>query len=173
MASLMIALCFWICLPASAQDCPNPWGSVANKMSEVRPVIIPEDIRLCLPPGFVPHKIDGGMAFYDPDDVEGKRGKLGLAVSIDGKYRKPDSEEEYERVRSWLCGLANTSLGTICSLTSLQGQQFVLLKSLEIGTYTESYLQMGNGYLLALSAEAPNDETLSLLRAVIQEVKLP
>jgi hypothetical protein len=113
------------------------------------------------------------VAFFDPDDNQGKRGRLGLAVTTGKKYRKPDTEEEYERVKSWLCSLANTSTGTSCSMTRLQGKLFVLLKGLEIGTHTESYFQMGDGYLLALSAEAPNEEALALLRAVIWEVRLP
>jgi len=49
----------------------------------------------------------------------------------------------------------------------------VVLKGLEVGSHTESYFHMGNGYLLALTAEAPNDETLASLRAVIQEVRIP
>jgi hypothetical protein len=96
-----------------------------------------------------------------------------LAVSHDPKYREPEKDEEYERVKAWLCNLANTSVGTSCSITRLRGSLFVLLRSLELGSHTESYFHMGNGYLLALSAEAPNEEALALLRAVIQEVRLP
>ena len=96
-----------------------------------------------------------------------------MAVSADGKYRKPDTDDEYEKIKSWLCSLANTSVGTSCSMTRLQGSRFVLLKGLEIGTHTESYFQMGDGYLLAISAEAPTEEALAQLRTVIQEVRLP
>jgi hypothetical protein len=172
-AFLMVVSCLLSCSPCSAQECGNPWGGEAEKKPGAGLVIIPENIRLCLPPGFVPHEKDGGLAFYVPDDFEGKKGRLGLAVSADGKYRKPDTDEEYERIKSWLCSLANTSAGTSCTMTRLQGTPFVLLKGLEIGTHTESYFQMGDGYLLALSAEAPNEEALALLRAVIQEVRLP
>lgn len=173
MAFLVFASCLWSCSPCSAQDCGNLWGGAAEKKPGAGPVIIPKYVRLCLPHGFIPHEKDGGLAFYDPDDVEGKKGRLGLAVSDDGKYRKPYTDEEYERIKSWLCSLANTSAGTSCTMTRLQGTPFVLLKGLEIGTHTESYFQMGDGYLLALSAEAPNEEALALLRAVIQEVRLP
>ncbi len=173
MAFLMFASCLWSSLPSSAQECGNPWGGGEERKPGAGTAIIAEDIRLCLPPGFVPQEKESGLAFYDPDDVEGKKGRLGLAVSADGKYRKPDTDAEYDKIKSWLCSLANTSAGTSCSLTILQGSRFVLLKGLEIGTHTESYFQMGDGYLLVLSAEAPTEEALAQLRAVIREVRLP
>ncbi len=173
MAFLMLASSLWNWSPCFAQDCGNPWGGTAERRPGAGPAIMPEDIRLCLPPGFIPQEKDGGLAFYAPDDIEGKKGRLGLAVSADGKYRKPETDAEYEKIKAWLCSLANTSAGTSCSMTRLQGSTFVLLKGLEIGTHTESYFQMGNGYLLALSAEAPTEEALALLRAVIREVRLP
>ena len=156
-----------------AEGCENPWGKAPSGSSAGSGVVTPEDVQLCLPPGFIPDKKDGGFAFYDPNDNDGKKGRLGLAVINDSKYRAPDKDEEYERIKVWLCNLANSSMGTSCSITRLQGGLFVVLKGLEIGSHTESYFHMGNGYLLALTAEAQNDETLASLRSVIQEVRLP
>jgi len=173
MTLVIFASCLWSCSTPAARDCDNPWGGATERRPGGGPAVIPEDVRLCLPPGFIPQEKDGGLAFYDPDDIEGKKGRLGLAVSADGKYRKPNTDEEYEKIKSWLCSLANTSAGTSCSMIRLQGVRLVLLKGLEIGTHTESYFQMGDGYLLALSADAPTEKALAELRVVIQEVRLP
>ncbi|HYQ48487.1 MAG TPA: hypothetical protein VEP69_05435 [Thermodesulfovibrionales bacterium] len=133
----------------------------------------PEDIRLCLPPGFSAQEKEGGFAFSDSNDTKGEQGMIGIAVTVDSKYQHPTSRDEYERVKSWLCNLANTSMGTVCSLTEINGFIFVLLKGLEVGSHTESYIHMGNGFLLALTAEAPTGEALSRLRTVIAGVHLP
>jgi hypothetical protein len=159
---------------AIAGGCENPWGKAASEgRSAASGTVTHEHVQLCLPVGFVPENKEGGMAFSDPKDTEKKRGRLGLAVAVDGKYREPERDEEYEGIKAWLCSLANTSVGTSCSIVRLGGSLFVLLRSLEIGTHSESYFHMGNGYLLALSAEAPNEEALALLRPVIQGVRLP
>ena len=158
---------------ASAGDCENPWGKALPDKGAGSETITPGDVQLCLPMGFVPENREAGVAFSDPKDAEGKRGRLGLAISLDRKYQESDKDEEYERIKIWLCNLANTSVGTSCSIVRLKGVLFVLLHGLEVGTHTESYFHMGNGYLLALSAEAPDEDTLAVLRAVIREVKLP
>jgi hypothetical protein len=98
---------------------------------------------------------------------------LGIAVTLDSKYRHSDSKDEYERIKAWLCNLANISVGTVCSITEIRGSLFVLLRGLEINSHTESYIHMGNGYLLALSAEAPTGKALEQLRAVIRDARLP
>ena len=170
---ILAAFCMDSGRSASAGECENPWGRAGSDQGTGSAAITPEDIRLCLPAGFIAEKKEGGVAFSDPKDTEGKKGRLGLAISADQKYQKPERDDEYERIKAWLCSLANTSVGTSCSIVRLGGAPFVLLKSLEVGTHTESYFHMGNGYLLAVSAEAPNEETLALLRAVIQEVRLP
>lgn len=169
---LLISLLFHYDL-AVAQDCGNPWGGNPGERSAGARVTKPEDVRLCLPPGFVAEEKEGGIAFSDPNDSKKEQGKMGIAVTVDSKYRKPESSDEHERVKAWLCNLANTSMGTICSITEINGVTFVLLKGLEIGSHTESYIHMGNGYLLALTAEAPTGEALSRLTTVIRGARLP
>ncbi|NJD56235.1 MAG: hypothetical protein FIA94_07515 [Nitrospirae bacterium] len=170
---LLLALFSYRDSSCFAQECGNPWGGNPGEISAGAPVTKPEDVRLCLPPGFVPENKDGGIAFSDPNDSKGEQGRLGIAVTVDSKYRKPESSDEYERVKAWLCNLANTSMGTVCSISEINGVFFVLLKGLEIGSHTESYIHMGNGYLLALTAEAPTGESLSRLRMVINGACLP
>ena len=164
--SLVESACF-------AQDCGNPWGGKTGEKPARSPVTKPEDVRLCLPAGFVPEEKEEGFAFSDPKDSKGEQGRMGIAVTLDSKYRHSDSKDEYERIKVWLCNLANTSIGTVCSVIEIRGSLFVLLKELQINSHTESYIHMGDGYLLALTAEAPTSEAMEQLRAVIHGARLP
>jgi hypothetical protein len=44
---------------------------------------------------------------------------------------------------------------------------------LQVSVHTEAYIRIGNGYMLAITAEAPNDDALAVLKAVIQEAVIP
>ena len=164
--SLVASACF-------AQDCGNPWGGKSREKPAGSPVTKPEDVHLCLPAGFVPAEKEGGFAFFDAKDSKGEQGRLGIAVTLDSQYRHSDSTDDYVRIKAWLCNLANTSVGTVCSVTEIRGSLFVLLKGLEINSHTESYIHMGDGYLLALTAEAPTSEAMEQLREVIHGARLP
>jgi hypothetical protein len=156
-----------------AQACENPWGSVSenNKTRVDLPKV--ENVRLCLPDGFAGVMSEDGVNFKDPNDAAGTRGSLGIAITPGSNYSYSDNEMDYHGLEGWLCQLANISAGTRCAIIRLKGNLFVLLKGLGIGVYSEIYIHTGNGYMLALTAEAPNESTLSSLRAVIQDTNIP
>lgn len=154
--------------------CENPWGGVAAQDQKQRSGVPgPEDVRLCLPPGFIPEAKERGFVFRDPNDGAGARGRLGLAVTPDSQYKHSDSMEDYEKLKAWLCHLSNISEATLCTVTKIQGNLYVLLKGLQVSVHTEAYIRIGNGYMLAITAEAPNDDALAVLKAVIQEAVIP
>lgn len=156
-----------------AQACENPWGNVSGNLKTRAGLPKAEDVGLCLPSGFAGVVREDGVSFRDPNDSAGSRGRLGVAISPGSNYQYSDDETDYHRFEGWLCQLANISAGTRCAITRLKNNLFVLLKDLGIGAYSEIYINTGNGYMLALSAEAPNEAALSLLRAVIQDANIP
>ncbi|MDP2156118.1 MAG: hypothetical protein Q8K68_00215 [Nitrospirota bacterium] len=166
------AVLFFGSVMTAAQACENPWGSVSeDKMRAGLPKV--QEVRFCLPAGFVEEVREDGVSFRDPNDAAGSRGRLGAAISPGSNYQYSDNEKDYQRLQGWLCQLANISAGTRCAITRLKGNLFVLLKGLGIGVYSEIYIHTGDGYMVALTAEAPSESVLSSLRAVIQDANLP
>jgi len=156
-----------------AEACENPWGSEAANSQPRAGVPKPEDVRLCLPAGFSGVVGEEGVSFRDPKDSTGSKGSLGIAISPGSNYKYSDKEADYQRLQGWLCQLANISSGTRCTITRLKDDLFVQLKSLGIGVYSEVYIHTGDGYMLALTAEGPNEAALSSLRTVIQGANIP
>ncbi len=173
MTVLVLASLFPGSMPSFAHACDNPWGSRAGNTKMLTGLPKLEDVRLCLPAGFAGQVKEGGVSFSDPSDSAGVRGSLGLAISPGSNFSASDSEMEYQRLKGWLCQLANLSAGTLCTITRLKDNYFVLLKGLGINVYSEVYVHTGNGYMLALTAEAPSDAALSALRPVIQDADIP
>lgn len=156
-----------------AQACENPWGNVSGNHKARAGLPKVEDVGLCLPSNFAGVVREDGVSFRDPNDAAGSRGRLGVAISPGSNFQYSDDEADYHRLEGWLCNLANISAGTRCAITRLKGNLFVLLKGLELGTHSEVYIHTGNGYMLALTAEAPSEAALSLLRAVMQDANIP
>lgn len=159
--------------PAEAEVCENPWGSMAANPQPRAGLPKVEDIRLCLPAGFSGVVGEEGVSFRDPKDSTGSKGSMGIAISPGSNYKYSDKEADYQRLQGWLCQLANISSGTRCTITRLKDDLFVQLQSLGIGVYSEVYIHTGDGYLLALTAEAPNEAALSSLRTVIHGANIP
>ena len=158
--------------PAGAATCENSWGSAAKSQPRAG-VPKAEDVQLCLPAGFSVVIGEEGVSFRDPNDSTSSKGSLGIAISPDSTYSYSDKESDYLKLQGWLCQLANVSAGTRCTIIRLKNNLFVMLKSLGIGVYSEVYIHTGNGYMLALTAEAPNESALSLLRTVIEDANIP
>ena len=158
---------------AVAQVCENPWGNALPHNNLRSETLKPEDVRLCLPAGFIPESKDDGIMFRDPADTKGARGRIGLAISVDSKYKHSDIMEDYEKLKIWLCQLSNITAGTLCSVTKIQGQLYVLLKGVQVGVNSEAYIHIGNGYMLALTAEAPDDAAYAILSAVLRGAIIP
>ncbi len=167
------AVLFFGSVMTAAQACDNPWGSVSedHKMRAGLPKV--QEVRFCLPAGFVGEVREDGVSFRDPNDAAVSRGRLGVAISPGSNYQYSNDEMDYQRLQGWLCQLANISAGTRCAITRLKGNLFVLLKGLALGAHSEVYIHTGNGYMLALTAEAPSEAVLALLRAVIQDTNIP
>ena len=158
---------------AVAQVCENPWGNALTNDNLRSEALKPEDVRLCLPAAFIPESKDDGIMFRDPADTKGARGRIGLAISVDSKYKHSDIMEDYEKLKIWLCQLSNVTAGTLCSVTKIQGKLYVLLKGVQVGVNSEAYIHIGNGYMLVLTAEAPNDAAYAILSAVIRGAIIP
>ena len=158
---------------AVAQVCENPWGNALTNDNLRSEALKPEDVRLCLPAGFIPESKDDGIMFRDPADTKGVRGRIGLAISVDGKYKHSDIMEDYEKLKIWLCQLSNITAGTLCSVTKIQGKLYVVLKGVQVGANSEAYIHVGNGYMLALTAEAPDDAAYAILSAVLRGATIP
>ena len=158
---------------AVAQVCENPWGNALTNDNLRSEALKPEDVRLCLPAAFIPESKEDGIMFRDPADTKGARGRIGLAISVDSKYKHSDVMEDYEKLKIWLCQLSNVTAGTLCSVTKIQGKLYVLLKGVQVGVNSEAYIHIGNGYMLVLTAEAPNDAAYAILSAVIRGAIIP
>jgi len=158
---------------AVAQVCDNPWGTALQNNNLRSETLKPEDVHLCLPAGFIPESKEDGILFRDPADTKGARGRIGLAISVDTKYKNSDLVEDYEKLKMWLCQLSNISAGTLCSVTKIQGKLYVVLKGVQVGANSEAYIHVGNGYMLALTAEAPDDAAYAILSAVLRGATIP
>jgi hypothetical protein len=158
---------------AVAQVCDNPWGTALQNNDLRSATLKPEDVHLCLPAGFIPESKEDGILFRDPADTKGTRGRIGLAISVDTKYKNSDLVEDYEKLKMWLCQLSNISAGTLCSVTKIQGKLYVVLKGVQVGANSEAYIHVGNGYMLALTAEAPDDAAYAILSAVLRGATIP
>ncbi len=158
---------------AAAEVCGNPWGTALPAGSPGSETLKPEHVRLCLPAGFTAEARENSVVFRDLTDAKGARGRIGLAVSADRSYKHSDSREDYEKLKVKLCQLSNATAGTLCSVTQMQGKFFVVLKGLQAGVFSEVFFHIGDGYLLALTADAPDSDAYAVLQAVVQGAIVP
>ena len=158
---------------ADAESCENLWGGSQSSSDLSSETLKPEHVRLCLPLRFIPEPREDGVVFRDPSDTNGSRGRIGLAIATDSKYAYSDVMEEYERLKITLCQLSNVTAGTLCSVTKIQGKLYVALKGLQVGVYSEAFIHVGKGYMLALTAEAPDSAAYLVLRTVLQSAVIP
>jgi len=151
-------------------ECANPWGGSSRTSNSPER----EQVRLCLPEGFSPvGEENGALAFRDES---ASCGTLYISISKDSQYHGTDDPKEYAKLKDWLLALMKSSSETKIlgsEMVTIDGKRFVAIRAAAKGKVSESSFHIGNGYLLALSAEAPNEAVLSTLGNVIRAAEIP
>lgn len=151
-------------------ECANEWGGASRTSTPPER----DQIRLCLPKGFSPVGEENGALAFRDESVS--RGSIYLSISPDSQYRGSNDPKDYKKLEELFVSLMKSSPETkilSSEIVTIDGKRFVTIRATAKGKISESSIHIGNGYLLALSAEAPTEAALSTLSAVIRVAGIP
>lgn len=152
------------------EKCTNPWGGASTPARKIPSIPQLEEVRICLPQGFIPQYGGDKFEFSLPNDNIDTNGRLILQRNIGEIYKNPDDEGEYKKQMDFYKSPSST-----CKIKKIKGKRFLIVdtKASASGKVARAYIHLGNGYMLALEAHAPNDKVLSTLTSAIENADIP